>query len=310
MVSQHVVVRHTFFDLVDTKHHDERPVRAASDSGIFGNDKGSAKDEEGLDARSVECYSTFSDEETDMPSSFPSFASSSDVSTPPRKCSIVPPPGCFNKPAGDGGGAPMQQPMMWIPAGSVSRVPAQVAFFAIPAAGPTICSAASAQERRSRNHARRQVGQRGATVRATPGVSSACQTTVMLRNIPNNYSRALLIELLDSESFNGLYDFLYLPFDFQTQACLGYAFLNLIDVTAVERFWRTFDWYSNRAIPSWKQIRVSWSSAKQGLDANVERYRNSPVMAESIPDEYKPAMFVDGARVPFPLPTKTAQAKR
>lgn len=136
------------------------------------------------------------------------------------------------------------------------------------------------------------------------------RTTVMLRNMPNNYSRDMLLELLDSEGFSGQYDFLYLPIDFQTKACLGYAFINLVSAAAAMRFWRTFDGYTKWAIPSRKQSGVSWSGHQQGLDAHVDRYRNSPVMADSIPDEYKPVLFSSGVRVPFPPPTKKLKALR
>merc|ERR1719163_748335 len=34
--------------------------------------------------------------------------------------------------------------------------------------------------------------------------------TVMLRNLPNNYTRAMLLKLIDSEGFGGKYDFVYL----------------------------------------------------------------------------------------------------
>jgi hypothetical protein len=128
--------------------------------------------------------------------------------------------------------------------------------------------------------------------------------------MPNNYSRDMLLELLDSEGFSGQYDFLYLPMDFQTKACLGYAFINLVSAAAAMRFWRTFDGYTRWAIPSRKQSGVSWSGHQQGLDAHVDRYRNSPVMSDAIPDEYKPVLFIDGIRVPFPPPTKKLKALR
>ena len=31
-------------------------------------------------------------------------------------------------------------------------------------------------------------------------------------------------------------------------------------------------------------------------EAHVERYKNSPVMHKSVPDEYKPVIFADGVR--------------
>merc|ERR550532_1895913 len=55
------------------------------------------------------------------------------------------------------------------------------------------------------------------------------RTTVMLRNLPNNYTRAMLIDMLETEGFGDTYDFLYLPMDFRSKAALGYAFVNLLD---------------------------------------------------------------------------------
>jgi len=136
------------------------------------------------------------------------------------------------------------------------------------------------------------------------------RTTVMLRNMPNNYSRTMLLELLDAEGFAGQYDFLYLPMDFQSRASLGYAFINFTTSDSAESFWRVFDGYSNWAIPSRKMSGVSWSGPHQGLEAHIERYRNSPVMAESTPDEYKPILFDAGVRIPFPAPTRRIRAPR
>mmetsp|Transcript_10370 Transcript_10370/g.21591 ORF Transcript_10370/g.21591 Transcript_10370/m.21591 type:complete len:142 (-) Transcript_10370:296-721(-) len=50
-------------------------------------------------------------------------------------------------------------------------------------------------------------------------------TSVMLRNLPNNYTRSKLLEMLDNEGFASQYNFVYLPIDFQTEASLGYAFV-------------------------------------------------------------------------------------
>jgi hypothetical protein len=136
------------------------------------------------------------------------------------------------------------------------------------------------------------------------------RTTVMLRNLPNNYSRAMFLSMLDSEGFSGAYDFVYLPIDFCSRACLGYAFVNLVDVSIVPNFWRTFDGYSKWTLPSRKVCSVSWSGPHQGLEAHVERYRNSPVMHTSVPDEYKPVIFRDGTRVVFPTATKSFRAPR
>merc|ERR1719270_3269096 len=141
--------------------------------------------------------------------------------------------------------------------------------------------------------------------------SEKARTTVMLRNLPNNYTRAMLIDMLETEGFGDAYDFLYLPIDFQRQAALGYAFVNLLDSDIVQRFWSHFEGFTNWAIRSKKECFVSWCEPEQqGLQANIERYRNSPVMHPSVPDEYKPVLAKHGQRIVFPKPTKTIRAPR
>merc|ERR1719379_1114593 len=56
--------------------------------------------------------------------------------------------------------------------------------------------------------------------------SAETRTSLMLRNIPNDYSRDGFMRLLDMEGFRARYDFLYLPIDFQRKASLGYCFVN------------------------------------------------------------------------------------
>lgn len=129
------------------------------------------------------------------------------------------------------------------------------------------------------------------------------RTTVMMRNLPNNYTRSMLLQLLDSRDFAGQYDFLYLPIDFTRRANLGYAFVNLVSEEAVASFWELFDGFSAWSFPSSKVCEVSWSGPKQGFKAHVDRYKNSPVMHKSVPDEYKPMIFANGVRKKFPAPT-------
>mmetsp|Transcript_10264 Transcript_10264/g.24657 ORF Transcript_10264/g.24657 Transcript_10264/m.24657 type:complete len:391 (+) Transcript_10264:87-1259(+) len=145
---------------------------------------------------------------------------------------------------------------------------------------------------------------------APSGPDPQGRTTVMLRNLPNNYTRDMLLDLIDSMGFRGQYDFLYLPIDFQTHACLGYAFVNLVDPGAVPSFWTAFDGFSNWSLPSKKVCYISWSGPHQGLEAHIERYRNSPVMHGEVGDECKPLIFRDGVRIEFPPPTKSIRPPR
>jgi len=132
----------------------------------------------------------------------------------------------------------------------------------------------------------------------------------MMRNIPNNYTRAMLLRMIDSEGFAGRYDFIYYPIDFRTHAALGYAFLNLTTPEDAEAFRHRIDGFQRWRIPSSKICSVSWSNPHQGFESHVARYRNSPLMHESVPDEYRPAVFSAGQRIPFPAPTKRIKPPR
>jgi len=129
-------------------------------------------------------------------------------------------------------------------------------------------------------------------------------TTIMLRNLPNRYSQELLLELLDMQGFARKYDFVYLPMDFRNGVNLGYAFVNLCQHPDALKAIETFQGFENWPFESSKVCEVSWANPYQGLDDHVERYRNSPVMHHSTPEEYKPMVFKNGVRVPFPGPTK------
>lgn len=106
------------------------------------------------------------------------------------------------------------------------------------------------------------------------------RTTVMLRNIPNNFSRHMLVDLVESEGFAGQYDYIHLPADFKSRANLGYAFVNLTSPTAAQHFMKTFIGFSNWPTSSRNVCTVSWSSPHKGLQAHLNRCRKkSPVHA-------------------------------
>lgn len=130
-------------------------------------------------------------------------------------------------------------------------------------------------------------------------------TTLMLRNLPNQYTRDMFVEMLNFEGFAGKFNFVYLPVDFKTHAGLGYAFVDLINPQETNRMRQHFEGFSRWTVRSEKVCSVSWSHPEQqGLATHVERYRNSPVMHSCVPDPWKPALFNGGQRVPFPAPTR------
>eukprot|EP00448_Togula_jolla_P017328 CAMPEP_0170593360 /NCGR_PEP_ID=MMETSP0224-20130122/13406_1 /TAXON_ID=285029 /ORGANISM="Togula jolla, Strain CCCM 725" /LENGTH=401 /DNA_ID=CAMNT_0010917307 /DNA_START=48 /DNA_END=1253 /DNA_ORIENTATION=+ len=135
-------------------------------------------------------------------------------------------------------------------------------------------------------------------------------TTVMMRNIPNNYTRDMLLDLLNGEGFLGAYDLVYLPMDFQTEVGLGYAFVNLVSYDAAVQLQEHFQAFSSWIVQSDKVCHMSWSDTHQGLQAHIDRYLNSPVMHKSVPDQFKPALFSKGVRICFPEPSKNIRPPR
>merc|ERR1719240_884687 len=51
------------------------------------------------------------------------------------------------------------------------------------------------------------------------------RTTIVIRNLPNSYTRKFLLDLLDTHGFQNDYRFVYVPMDFKREAGLGYAFV-------------------------------------------------------------------------------------
>jgi len=139
-------------------------------------------------------------------------------------------------------------------------------------------------------------------------VVSTSPTTLALRNIPKSYTRTMLLDLLD-EDFAGQYDFVYLPSDFKCLAVYGYAFVNFTSHEVAEEVREQLDGFCEWMVPHNKCLDVSWSEV-QGPEAHIDRYRNSPVMHDSVPDDARPALFESGQRVPFPLPTRRIRLPR
>jgi RNA recognition motif-containing protein len=123
-------------------------------------------------------------------------------------------------------------------------------------------------------------------------------TTIVLRQLPKHTTRCALMQALRGEGFDGLYDFLYLPIDFIKNVCYGFAIINFVDP-------RTAEMAMGRLASSVSmsdQMAVEWSDSHQGLDALIERYRNSKVMDSNVTDSHKPILLKNGCVLPFPEP--------
>jgi hypothetical protein len=135
-------------------------------------------------------------------------------------------------------------------------------------------------------------------------------TTLMLRNIPNDYTRELFLSLLDSNGLAGTYDFVYLPIDFKRMSSLGYGFVNFVSHAEAELARVRLESFNDWSVQSQKVCTVCWGEPLQGLEAHIERYRSSPVMHREVPDECRPIVLQNGVRVPFPPPNRRVRAPR
>lgn len=210
--------------------------------------------------------------------------------------------------------APVAPTSQWV------QMSFQVPFFMMPGAELATQAATKAEGPASR---RRRQRAKGKAARAAEGKSNEIctetdeqpsqtetRTTVMLRNLPRDYSRDMICDLLNNQGFNGKYDFVYMPIDFVRKASLGYAFVNLVSTEVVTEFWKAFDGFKDWNITSPKVCRVSWSNPHQGLEDHVNRYKNSPLMHENVPDECRPILLESGIRIDFPPATKSLRAPR
>lgn len=125
------------------------------------------------------------------------------------------------------------------------------------------------------------------------------RTTIMLRNLPNQFTCHKLKELLDASNF-GQYDFTYVRIDYEKGASVGYGFVNFSDPTAIIAFI-----HANVGRPWMPELpnrrgaarlaEISYATV-QGFDCCVEKFRNSSVMTEC-PD-YRPKLWFTEATAP------------
>jgi hypothetical protein len=146
------------------------------------------------------------------------------------------------------------------------------------------------------------------SVTRTP-LTTVAKTTLMLRNIPQGVTRSMVWELLQSEGFANQVRFMYLPIDLKSFDNFGYTFVDFDCTKVAEQCKERLDNFIWRSDSKEIKLEAAWSET-QGVNSFVQRYRDSPLMHESLEDALKPAMFKQGVRIAFPSPTKPIKAPR
>lgn len=141
-------------------------------------------------------------------------------------------------------------------------------------------------------------------------VAEADCTTLTVQNLPIGYDRAAMLRVLETEGFAKSYDFVYVPFNFRESAYFDYALVNMASPAAALRARDHFNGFKAWPCSSDTTCEAFFSKKNQGYITLVERYRNSPLMHNTVIDEQKPAVFHNGQRISFPEPTKTVRPLR
>ncbi|XVE48978.1 hypothetical protein DITRI_Ditri01bG0045000 [Diplodiscus trichospermus] len=138
------------------------------------------------------------------------------------------------------------------------------------------------------------------------------ETTVMIRNIPNRYTREMLKDFLDqhcmitnreAKPHNGgadeepsfsAFDFLYLPIDFVTKSNKGYAFVNFTNPGATRKFfavWHHTHWDCFQS----SKIREIYCAKLQGMEQLLRHFERMDFPSEDFqPVKFNPAR--DGSK--------------
>lgn len=324
----HLVIKHTFLDILDEPVASSGRPKAASDFVVQYNDCSCCCADEKVAAACTCDASTCADselceeelltnkwgcEDLDL------LSEASTTSPPPSPWSSVDSPDSWRSscpsplspPAGPPGVFRNPLPCVWLPVSPAGLAPSMstpVASQPMSAPEPSSLSGGKAV-RKQKSSPKTKSGCANSSSHQWPTqvpVSTNCEkTTLMLKNLPSAYTQAKLLETLDTLGLMGKYNFAYLPVDFLSGAGFGYAFVNFIsgqDALAALQMLQGFAGWRDTGCR--KVLEVCWSDPHQGLDSLIERYRNSRVMHGTVPLHYKPVLLMDGCRIAFPAPTK------
>ncbi|KAM0033293.1 putative RNA recognition motif domain, mei2-like RNA recognition, RNA-binding domain superfamily [Helianthus debilis subsp. tardiflorus] len=128
------------------------------------------------------------------------------------------------------------------------------------------------------------------------------RTTLMIKNIPNKYSSAMLLAVINEHN-QGTYDFIYLPLDFKNKCNMGYAFINMTDPLQIVPFYKTFNGKKWEKFHSGKVASLAYARI-QGKAALISHFQESSLLNED--KSCHPILFTTdgpnaGSQEPFPL---------
>lgn len=141
------------------------------------------------------------------------------------------------------------------------------------------------------------------------------QTTLMLRNVPTQYTQHEFLQELSNMGMEGWVDFLYMPPNHRqqapdhrrTQGNAGLTFINFVSTDAAERFQQIFAEGQGLVRFPIEQPMTVVPSTTQGWRANVLKVvRNCIMRRRRIHPDELPLLFCKqtGELIPFPVPNR------
>lgn len=114
----------------------------------------------------------------------------------------------------------------------------------------------------------------------TTRIESVRKTTLMIRNIPNKYTKELMLETIDA-NFDDAYDFFYLPIDFKNNCNVGYAFINFKELKHIKPFFEQFNNKKWAKFNSEKVCEIKYARI-QGKAECEAHFKDSSLMKQPV----------------------------
>ena len=108
------------------------------------------------------------------------------------------------------------------------------------------------------------------------------RSTIMIKNIPNKFTREKLLELID-KNFTGTYDLFILPKDGNKNRNFGYAFINFISSYSIPYFFYVFNGKKWINTNSKKVCEITYSKI-QGRNELISHYPNKIIYFNNVLD--------------------------
>lgn len=115
---------------------------------------------------------------------------------------------------------------------------------------------------------------------STNKIETVRKTTLMIRNIPNKYTKELMLETIDA-NFCEAYDFFYLPIDFKNNCNVGYAFINFKELKLIKPFFEQFNNKKWAKFNSEKICEIKYARI-QGKSECEAHFKDSSLMKQPV----------------------------